>query len=160
MTTSQQEEDGLIGMARRGIDVIPFFEELKARLVEYEAEATELRERLQGVESLMAHARALIQEEEHRLGESPLLMQNTEESTNDIARRISVPMMILEILPTTRAMRYIDVRNRILTRWFPDANPLNGGRQVGVALGRAVGRGTVRRISRGRYIKIAEEVLP
>ena len=92
------------------------------------------------------------------MGESPPPTQSTEESTDGTAKRISVPMMILEILPTTRAMRYNDLRDRVLTRWFPDGDPLFVGKQVGVALGRAVDRRTVRRITRGRYIKTPEEV--
>ena len=136
-------------------------QELRPRLAEYEAEAKEVRERLQAIESLASHARALIAEEERRLGQQPPV-QEPKEPTSGNARRPTVPMMVRDVLPTNKPMRFNELRNLILAVWFQGEDPIWVGKQVGSALGRAVERGTVRKISRGLYIQIpadtAEEV--
>lgn len=125
-----------------------FTDELKTRIAKYEAEK-------QRLESLIAHAKALLQEEiRDTTGQFPLLNVVATPASNGLHTRSgSVAEAVGEVLPEVGFARFAQVVSDVQTRLPGRTDRVELGKLVSAALNRGVKKGNLVRVARGVYRK-------
>ncbi|MDA0265054.1 MAG: hypothetical protein O3A93_11595 [Chloroflexi bacterium] len=147
--------------------MMAFNEELQDRVAQYDAEIRSITLRLQHLQSLISHAKALL-EEETRNAQYPLPVPIIEDDTtgqrgSGAGETRTVPDVVREIIPAKGVIRFNTVRDSVRATLFPDRDPLTVGKLVAAALSREIERGNIERMGRGLYrrrIIIHEDVGP
>ena len=132
-----------------------FTEELQERLDRYLTEYQSYDDRLAHLRSLIAHVKALL-EEETRDAQYPLpvtLPRNGVAAPQgpDAGQSVSVPDVVLGAIPAGALVRFNVIRDTVRGKLWPNKDILTAGKLVGAALSRAVDKGTIDRVGRGLY---------
>ena len=124
-----------------------FRDELAARIATYTKELEPLKARLIHLESLIAHARALIEEEEQR-GQLPLGIENGHNQEEEGPQPVSEA--VNEVLANGPA-RYKEI-NQTIARDFPRVKVAHMEKSVSSALKWGIKKGKYVKLERGLYM--------
>ena len=132
-----------------------FSEELQERLDRYLTEYQSYDERLARLRSLIAHVKALLEEEtmdaQYPLPGTPPQNGVPAQQGPAAGQGTSVPDVVMSAIPAGALVRFSVIRDTVRDRLWPDKDVLHAGKLVAAALSRAVDKGIIERAGRGLY---------
>ena len=123
-------------------------DELRKRLKEYEAEAVQMRPRLQRLEELIPSVKLLLAEEEKTSTQYSFPIVPT---GNAPPESQSVSTLVVSLLAPGATLRFNQIRDAVREQKYPAKDTILVGKLVNGVLRRAVETGKVERLSRGLY---------